>query len=122
MGLFEYTNINISKKNIPLEYLDNEDLLINMNIKNIGKFDSFAIPKLYVFNKQSSIVRRIGDLKVFNKVFIKKRQVKEVTLRIGKDELSFWNHNMEFVLEKGDIELYLKDMDKELWRETITIK
>lgn len=118
---FEYSNICISAKNISLECLNNKEILISMDIKNIGNFNSYAVPQLYIHDKQSTTVRRIRELKGFDKIFIKQNETKKATIKIGKDELSVWNDKMEFVLETGEIDLYLKDMGKEIWKETITI-
>lgn len=118
---FEYSNINISNKSISSQYLDNKEILISMDIKNVGDFHSYAVPQLYIHDKQSSTIRRIRELKGFDKVFIKQNETEKVTITIGKDELSIWNDKMEFVLEAGQIDLYLKDMGKEIWKETLTI-
>ncbi len=118
---FEYSNISLSKKELDKKNLD-ENISINITVKNIGNFDSYTVLQLYTYHKQSSTIRRIRELKAFEKVFIKKDEEKEITITIPKKSFYIWNEDMEFVIENGEVELYLKDTDKDIFKDSIIIK
>ena len=118
---FEYSNISLSKKELDKKNLD-ENISINITVKNIGNFDSYTVLQLYTYHKQSSTIRRIRELKAFEKVFIKKDEEKEIIITIPKKSFYIWNEDMEFVIENGEVELYLKDTDKDIFKGNITIK
>ncbi len=118
---FEYSNINLSKKELDKNNLD-ENISITVTVKNIGDFDSHTVLQLYTYHKQSSTIRRIRELKAFEKVFIKKGEEKEITITIPKKSFYIWNEDMQFVIENGEVELYLKDTDKDIFKGNITIK
>lgn len=118
---FAYDKIRLSQKEISLEELRQSGIRLFLTICNVGSFDAYAVPQLYIKDVQSSTVRRVRELKAFNKVMILAGEVKEVSLILKEEELSVWNIDMEFCVEKGDFELYLCDLGKELWNETIKI-
>lgn len=117
---FEYSNIKLSKKQLIKDNLD-ENIDITVNIKNVGNFDSYTVLQLYTYHKQASTIRRIRELKNFEKVFLKKGEETEVTISIPKKAFYIWNDEMQFVLENSEVELYLKDMGQEIFKDTIQI-
>lgn len=117
---FEYSNIKLSKKQLIKDNLD-ESIDITVNIKNVGNFDSYTVLQLYTYHKQASTIRRIRELKNFEKVFLKKGEETEITISIPKKAFYIWNDEMQFVLENSEVELYLKDMGQEIFKDTIQI-
>lgn len=117
---FEYSNIKLSKKQLIKDNLD-ESIDITVNIKNVGNFDGYTVLQLYTYHKQASTIRRIRELKNFEKVFLKKGEETEITISIPKKAFYIWNDEMQFVLENSEVELYLKDMGQEIFKDTIQI-
>ena len=117
---FEYSNIKLSKKQLIKDNVD-ENIDITVNIKNVGNFDSYTVLQLYTYHKQASTIRRIRELKNFEKVFLKKGEETEITISIPKKAFYIWNDEMQFVLENSEVELYLKDMGQEIFKDTIQI-
>ena len=115
---FEYKNVSFSKT-----ILNNNDkgVKIKANIKNIGDFDSHTVLQIYIHNKQASTTRRVKELKSFEKVFLEKRKEKEVEIFMPIQSFYIFNEDMDFVLENSEIEIYLMDMGKEIFKETIKI-
>ena len=117
---FEYNNISISKNHL-INNNEDENIEISLNIKNIGDFDSFTTLQLYIHHKQASTIRRIKELKAFKKVFLQKGEEKQTTITIAKKEFYIYNEEMKFILENSEVELYLQDMGKEIFKTTIKI-
>jgi beta-glucosidase len=118
---FKYSEINLSNKMLSLEKIQKEGISIHLTIKNIGKYDAYAVPQLYIRDLQSSTVRRVKELKAFHKIMILTNQTKEVTIDITAEDLSVWDYEMKFCVEPGDIRLYLWDLGEEIWSEVVTI-
>lgn len=123
---FEYSNITIiieedqhQEKAIgsaSVIEIKKRGLRLKLSITNTGDFDSYAVMQLYVRHMQSSVIARVCELKAFEKVWVPKGEQIECSLQLGKEELSIWNNEMEFVVEPGAFELILSDSGKEIWK------
>jgi len=127
---FEYSNITLVSKGwnqenqrreafTSLKEIKEQGVQLNFCIANKGSFHGYAVPQLYIHHKQSSVIARVLELKAFKKVWIPKGNQAECSLTIGKEELSIWNEDMEFVVEEGAFELILSDNGKEIWKSVI---
>lgn len=118
---FQYDNITLSKEKISLMELRKEGIKLSLKIQNTGEYDSFAVPQLYVRDKQASVIRRVRELKAFTKVWVPKEDAVLASLSLNEEKLSIWNDQMKFVMEPGDFELYLCDCGKVIWKGQITV-
>lgn len=82
---------------------------VKFTLKNIGSADSYAVPQLFIHDVQASTVRRVKELKAFDKVFVKSGEKKECVLTLGEQELSLWNSEMKFTVEPGDFKLFIEE-------------
>ena len=96
---FEYSDLAIEKHD---DYAD-----ISVKIKNTGDLDGYEVAQLYVHDMFASRVRPIKELKGYKKVFIKSGEQISVTIKLPFDELRFYNHKLEKVLESGDFEIFV---------------
>jgi beta-glucosidase len=78
---------------------------------------------MYIRDVFSSVTRPIKELKGFEKVFLKPRETKTVTLNITPESLSFYDINMKFVVEPGDFEIMVgtSSRDTDLQKVTLTV-
>ena len=101
---FEYSNLHISHSEIMLTDLMNGELIeVCIDIRNIGSKAGAEVVQLYIKDLEASVTRRVKELKGFMKVWLEPGEQKTVSLYLGKEELSIWNNNMEFVVEPGNI-------------------
>ncbi len=82
---------------------------VRFTIENAGDMDAYAVPQLFLRDCQASTARRIKELKAFDKVFLKAGEKRTCSLSLGREELSLWNGEMEFVLEPGEFLLFLEE-------------
>ena len=66
-------------------------------------------------------MRRVRELKAFDKVFLKSGQGEEWELSLGAAELSLWDPAMRFVVEPGDFALSLEEGGKVYATGTLTV-
>ena len=86
----------------------NSKINVKVDISNTGKYDGEEIVQLYIKDKVGSITRPIKELKGFEKIFLKKGEIKTVTFTISPEDLKFYNSNIGgFVNENGDYELFV---------------
>lgn len=113
---FRYDNIKLSETKIPLaEMNEGKEIALTFEITNVGIFSSHSVPQLYIRDVQSSTVRRVKELKAFDKVLLQPDETKQASLFLDKNKLSIWDSNMQFTVEKGDFELTLSDSGNVIW-------
>jgi beta-glucosidase len=110
-----YEDFVLSHSVISIGELEDSDITLSFRIKNEGSYQTYGVPQLYIRDLQASTVRRIRELKAFTKVNIPAGESREVILNVGRDELAIWDIDMNFCVEKGDVEFYLCDMGIEFW-------
>lgn len=119
---FEYKDISLNKKVITPTELQENGIHVNMTITNTGQYDGYAVPLMYIAGKQGSIVRRIKELKNFQKVWIKKGCSKKITLSLYSDAFSVWDSKMQYKVETGFVQILIDEMGKNVWSDTLTIQ
>ena len=82
---------------------------VRFTLKNTGERDGWAVPQLYIYDVQATTVRRVRELKDFAKVFLPAGESRVCTLSLGKEELGLWDARLRFVVEPGDVELFLEE-------------
>ena len=107
---FEYKNFTC--------VLKNEICEITFDIENKGKYDGFEIAQCYINDVVASASRPIKELKAFEKIFIKSGETKKVTLKLTKEDLSFYNLRGEFVFEEGDFKIQIGKASNNICFET----
>ena len=70
---FEYSNLNISKK----EILDTETVTVSVKVKNIGEMTGKEVVQLYIRDIESSVIRPEKELKGFEKIELKPGEEKQ---------------------------------------------
>jgi beta-glucosidase len=65
------------------------------------------VVQLYVQDKVGSVVRPVKELKGFQRVTLAPGEAKTVTFELPVSDLAFWNIDMEYVVEKGDFNLWV---------------
>jgi beta-glucosidase len=119
---FKYDELRISKTTLSTEELEKGEFFqVFIRISNIGKFDAAEVVQMYIKANTSPITRRTKELKGFKKVFIKTGESIIVNFSLGKDELSVWDSNMNFVIPKTEVIVYCGTNSEENLQSNIKI-
>ncbi|MEK3799366.1 glycoside hydrolase family 3 N-terminal domain-containing protein [Peribacillus sp. FSL H8-0477] len=105
---FTYENLRCSVQSISADNLLNGQMFsITIDVTNCGDTDGYDVIQLYINSKESSITRRVRELKGFKKVWIAAGKTKAVTLKLGKEELEIFGNQHQYRLEPGrfDVEI-----------------
>ncbi|MBI1780974.1 MAG: glycoside hydrolase family 3 C-terminal domain-containing protein [Sphingobacteriales bacterium] len=100
---FEYSDIKLSKSS----FKPTEKLTATVTVKNTGNYDGEETVQLYIQDLFGSVVRPVKELKGFQKVFLKKGEVKEISFTITTEDLKFFNDKLEKIYEPGEFKLFI---------------
>ncbi len=123
---FEYSNLNISKK----EILDTETVTVSVKVKNIGEMTGKEVVQLYIRDIESSVIRPEKELKGFEKIELKPGEEKTVVFELDKRAFAYYNVDIgDWHVETGEFEILIgkssRDIalkDKIIVKSTVAIK
>ncbi len=98
---FTYTNLKLSKAVLS----ENESAELSFTLSNTGKIAGEEVVQLYIYDLVASTLRTLKELKAFQKISLKAGESKEVKFIISKEKLSFFNSDLQWVVEPGDFKL-----------------
>lgn len=78
-----------------------------VRVSNTGNYDADEIVQLYIHDVEASISRPVKELKGFKRIHLAKGESTQVSFTITDDMLSFYNQELEYVLEPGDFEIMI---------------
>jgi len=106
---FAYTNLNVVGNTITLD------------VTNEGEFDGAEIVQIYISAKDAKLFRPAKELKSFQKVFLKAKETKTVTMELDDKAFRYFNVKTNtWEIEGGVYELYAAASVKDI-RLTTTL-
>ncbi len=100
---FQYKNLKLNKTKIS----KNGEIIVSVEVSNIGKFDGEEVVQLYIRDLVGSITRPVKELKGFEKIAIKAGEKKTVTFIINAETLQFYTANKKWEVEPGDFNIWI---------------
>lgn len=105
---FGYGDVKVDKETISLEELKQGGMFnLSIEVSNIGEYAGKEIVQLYIRDKVASIIRPIRELKGYKKIFLKPDETQTVKFELSYRDLGFYNENGEYLVEKGEFEIYV---------------
>lgn len=98
---FKYGDLQLSADKMGF----NDTLTASVTITNTGDYDGQEVVQLYIRDLVGSVTRPVKELKGFKKIFLEKGESKTVTFDITKEDLKFYNYDLDFVAEPGEFEI-----------------
>lgn len=114
---FKYGPVSLSSAEMPLD----GSVIASVQVSNRGKFDADEIVQLYIHDIYASSTRPVKELKGFRKLHIPAGESVQVDFTITAEELSFYNHDLEWVCEAGDFEIMLGPNSRDVQKLTLKI-
>jgi beta-glucosidase len=103
-----YSNFTYSKPVLSkLAIKKNEKTLVEIEVKNGGPMPADEIVQLYIRDKVSSVSRPVKELKGFKRIKLNVGESKTISFEINNSMLSFYNEDMENVVEPGEFEIMI---------------
>jgi beta-glucosidase len=120
-----YTTFSIDSLRIDKAKISKGDTIkVMVDVTNTGDREGSETVQLYIRDLVSSATRPVKELKDFKRVWLKPGEKKSIELLVTPEKLSFYNINMEYVVEPGEFEILLgnSSLDKDLQRIKFTVE
>ncbi len=115
---FEYSDLQLSSNSLNKD----NSLDVKVTLKNTGKYKGKEVVQLYIRDLFASVTRPVKELKGFEMVELKPGESTQVSFKIDKEMLSFYNNNYDFVAEPGDFKVFVGGSSKTQLEESFILK
>ena len=115
---FEYGDIALSAPEMKAD----GKVTASVTVKNAGSREGDEIVQLYIHAKVSSSTRPVKELKGFRRIHLKAGQQQTVSFDITAEDLKYYNHNLEYVLEPGEFEVMAGPNSRDLKSTLLIVK
>ena len=85
----------------------------SVTVTNTGERAGEEIVQLYIHDIYATSTRPVKELKGFRKIHLEPGESAQVDFALTKEELSYYNHNLEWVCEPGDFEIMIGPNSRE---------
>ena len=106
---FAYSNVQLSQASIPADALMHpkpgrfftppSEITVTARVKNTGPVAGTDVAQLYIRNTGGSVEEPVRELRGFQRVTLAPGESKQLTFTLGFNELSYFNLEMERVIE-----------------------
>jgi beta-glucosidase len=95
-----------------------------VDVKNTGNRAGDEVVQMYIHDRVSSVTRPVKELKGFSRISLKPGEKKTVTIGITPEKLSFYDIDMNWVVEPGDFDIMLgsSSRDEDLQSILLTVQ
>ena len=94
----------------------------SVTVTNTGSRDGDEIVQLYIHDVYASSTRPVKELRAFRKVHIPAGQSVTVDFPLTADDLSFYDHDLQWVCEPGEFEIMTGPDSRDLQSVVLTVK
>lgn len=115
---FAYSPVTLSAAEMPLS----GSVTASVTVTNTGSRDADEIVQLYIHDIYATSTRPVKELKGFKKVHIAAGASVKVDFTLTAEELSYFNHDCEWVCEPGDFEIMAGPDSERLQKAVLTVK
>jgi beta-glucosidase len=91
-----------------------ESVVVSVAVTNTGDRRGDEVVQLYARRRRASVTRPVLELKGFKRVAVEPGQRRTVTFEVPAGQLGFYDHDMEFVVEPGEVELLVGQSSADL--------
>ena len=97
-------------------------VVVSVPVANTGSRAAAEVVQLYVRDLVASMSRPVKELKHFERVELQPGETKTVSFTITPADLSFYNSNLEFVLEPGEFDIMVGPSSAEVQTARLTVR
>jgi beta-glucosidase len=100
---FEYSDLQVSQK----EARANDILEIRFTLRNTGQVAGEEVVQLYLSDPVATVTRPVKMLKGFKRLALAPNEEKQICFKLDLRHLAFYNQEMQYVVEAGEIKLMI---------------
>lgn len=113
----KYTYENLKLSNTKLG--EDDALTVTVRVNNTGKYKGKEVVQLYIRDMVGSVTRPVKELKGFDKVELRPGESTDVSFTITKEDLKFFNYDLEHVWEEGEFEIMVGPNSKDVLKSKV---
>lgn len=98
-----------------------KDMVASVTVTNTGKRAGDEVVQLYIRDIAASTVRPVMELKGFQRIHLQAGESQTVSFPITSDMLSFYNQDLQYVMEPGDFEIMIGPDCKHVQKAVVNI-
>ncbi len=114
---FEYGPVTLSAAEMPLD----GSVTASVTVTNTGTRAGDEIIQLYIHDIYATSTRPVKELKGFRKVHLEPGASARVEFELTKEELSYYNHDLQWVCEPGGFEIMVGPNSRDTESVTLTV-
>jgi len=108
---FEYSNLRIGSPDLRM----GDKLMVDVDVKNIGKREGKEVVQLYISDIESGLVRPAKELKGFGKIGLNPGETKTASFVLDRRDLSFYDPDQkQWVAEPGEFEVLVGSSSRDI--------
>jgi beta-glucosidase len=115
---FKYSDITLSEA----EITTGDSLTVSIDVTNSGSREGSEVVQLYIRDLVGSVTRPVKELKAFQKISLKAGETKTVNFTLGMSELSFYNSDLNFVIEPGKFNVFVGGNSRDVKQAEFELK
>ncbi|MCH4021292.1 MAG: glycoside hydrolase family 3 C-terminal domain-containing protein [Erysipelotrichaceae bacterium] len=101
-----YTTFELSDLKLTKEVPVDGTVTISVQVKNTGTAAGDEVPQIYFRTVHPSVNRPVLELRAFCRITLQPGEIKTVTFHVPIHALGYYNREMKFVVEPGEVEVY----------------
>lgn len=115
---FEYSDIVLDKNVLS----GSDSLQATVEVTNTGNMEGEEIIQLYIRDITASVTRPVKELKSFKKISLKAGESREVTFNIDREDLKFYDIDMNWTAEPGEFKVFIGTNSKDVKEAKFVLK
>jgi beta-glucosidase len=92
------------------------------DVTNTGSRTGDEVVQLYIHDPVASIEQPVRRLRAFQRVTLAPGQTKSVTFRLGANDVGFYDNSGKFIVEPGQIDVYVGDSSQATLTKSFTVQ
>lgn len=101
---------------------DKDDVIVSVDVTNSGDCDGYEVVQCYIRDIACRYSRPVKELKGFERVFLKKGETKRVSIRLSKEDLSFYDSEGNLIFEPGEFDIMIGANSRDLQSQRILME
>ena len=114
---FTYENLQLTKDSIGTAGA----LEVSVDVSNTGDRTGKEVVQLYIRDMNGSVTRPVKELKGFEKIELEPGSTQNVTFELGPEELSYYNIDVEKVVEPGKFKVFVGGSSVDVLESSFTV-
>lgn len=107
---FDYSDLSINAEQVSAD----DTLTIQFTVTNTGSVAGEEVVQLYIADPVASVTRPVKQLKAFKRIALAPDASKTVTMQLDMAHFGFYDRNMNFVVEPGNVEIMIGSSSQDI--------